>query len=162
VGLERGRRNRDLHRAERPIDMEGRIEEPARRSQPARLQESAYSMLLTVAVFADHSGRTSRIGLFLVHPWPACKRPGQSWENLRAVLAAAGQESGKADAEDFCRGGKGFRAGTEEGAEPEGRGAPRVGDGRPVGRSISIWKRGGFWAGSPGGVEGMEKASVFV
>jgi len=50
--------------------MEGRIEEPARRSQPAILQESAHSMLLSVAVFAGRSGRTNRFGLFLVHHWP--------------------------------------------------------------------------------------------
>ena len=38
----------------------------ARRSQPASLQESAHSMLLSVAVFAGRSGRMNRFGLFLV------------------------------------------------------------------------------------------------
>ena len=68
----------------------------------------------------------------------------------RAILTAAGQELPKAAEKSFVEEGKNSGTGTKEGPDREGRGAPRVGGGRSVGRSISIWKRAGFWAGSPG------------
>jgi hypothetical protein len=84
--------------------------------------------------------------------------PAEGLSGLRRIKSDFGcgrPGASKTGREEFCERGRDLGARAKEGADREGRRAERAGGGRPVGRSISIWKRRRFWPGSPGAIEGF-------